>query len=249
MTTMHPDAAALARLVHGEGSPEERRVSEEHLATCASCRRHAATMREEDIALGALLSTLDEPLPPVAVEAVLQRVSRPAVSHPWRRLAAGVLVALGIGGAAWALPGSPIRAAVRRWLESRSLPPAAEQPSTAPVQGPAPAAAMSGVAVAPGASVTVELRGPPVGRVQLTLTEAAQLTVEAPVGVGEFASATGRVVVRWSDTTATVIIGVPRSAPHVEVRGRDQALWSKVGSAISSSASALGGHYELRLPP
>lgn len=113
-------------------------------------------------AVQALLRALDHPVPKVTAEAIAARARAPDRARPAWRWAAAVLLTLGVAGAAFALPGSPLR----RWASTlgavvtgRDRTDAGPGSASAP-QAPSPNRGWAGIAVPPRALAAHRLRSP-----------------------------------------------------------------------------------------
>src|SRR5262247_1513128 len=107
---MHLDDEVLARLIDHELPTAAAAAARAHLEQCGTCRaRHREAERDAGEVV-TQLRALDEPAPVVRATAVAARARR---AVPWslvRRWATGLALAAGLGGVAYALPGSPFRA-------------------------------------------------------------------------------------------------------------------------------------------
>ncbi|MGH7672815.1 MAG: zf-HC2 domain-containing protein, partial [Gemmatimonadales bacterium] len=100
---MHLDDEQVQRLLHRELAPPVETSVRAHLAQCASCRGRVAEAEREETEVYALLRHVDDPPPPVDARAVVARARARGLGR--LRWAAGVLLALGLAGAAYAAPG------------------------------------------------------------------------------------------------------------------------------------------------
>jgi len=230
---MHLDEEQVQRLLHGELAPDMGPVVREHLEKCAECRARAEESRREEEETHALLSRLDEAPPGLDARAVARRARvRPLQrERHWERWAAGILVAFGVSGVSYAIPGSPVpawvKAVVGRVGGRTGRSPAAAGRSTAPEPRPTPAPAppapsAAGIAVAPGRELVVTFTSAR-GQARVSLTGGAQVEVRAPAGAAGFTSHVDRLVI---DNVGSAIfdIEIPRSARRVEIRVGDRRL-------------------------
>src|SRR5918995_1770224 len=111
MHQMHLDEEQVQRALHRELRPDARSAVDDHLSTCPECRSKLLQAESEESWVLERLSTLDHVPPPVTVGSVMARARRSAA---WTRLAAGIILALGAAGVAYAAPGSPLPGALRR---------------------------------------------------------------------------------------------------------------------------------------
>jgi hypothetical protein len=198
-------------------------------------------MPTDDDRIDVLLRVLDHPVPDVTAEAIARRASRRGLPLRW---AAGVLLALGAAGAAFALPGSPLHRWVVGLAEDRSGGPGAPR-TPVPSQEDRGSA---GIAVDPGQTLLVVFEGPRTGDVRVTLDDREDLVVRALAGTASFTSENTRLVIGSRDSTGSFSIRIPRAAPRVEIRVRESRLFLKeherVVSAVTPDSS---GVYALRL--
>lgn len=127
---MHLSESRLLAHLDGELPPEESAELEEHLSSCAPCRRSLVTLQARTEAVARLLGSIDVEAPTERVREAVER----ARTTPMRRRGSGgsdsswwsrrsrlaqaalLLLVLGaVGGLSAALPGSPLRS----WLASR----------------------------------------------------------------------------------------------------------------------------------
>ena len=108
---MHLNEEQLQRLLHGELSAGARRNAGDHLAACNECRERLVLAQRDEGEILELLRQVDHPLPAVDAEALAARAR--GIGLVWGRWAAGILLVLGTVGAAYAVPGSPVRGWVR----------------------------------------------------------------------------------------------------------------------------------------
>ncbi len=250
---MHIDEEQIERLRHGELSRTAERSAREHLAECNDCRRRAAEAQQEEAEVHALLGEVDLPAPAVGAGAIAARAraqtqprGRARDSGRWR-WAAGFLVAAGVAGAAYALPGSPVRAWVKTVVERIG-----NRPEPTP---PAPAATpdrrVAGIAVSPGQSLLILFASPQaVGQARVSLGDGAEVVVRAPIGAAAFTSDLDRLVIDNPGSSATFEIEIPRAAPHVEIRVKGARIFLKQGPQVTARESAdESGSYSLPLAP
>jgi len=185
-----------------------------------------------------LLSVLDEPPPQVSVEALMLRAEsagrRPLSGASWRRRAAGILAAAAIAGAAYAIPGSPVRG----WIHdvvgkfggapdtSRRMPAAREET-------PAP----SGIAVSPGQRLIIDFGPARGGEARISLSAGSEVEVEAPAGAAGFSSSADRLLVVPRVSSVRLEVRIPRTAPWVEVRVNGARVFLVEGSRVTTQAT------------
>ena len=237
---MHLDEERAQRLLHGELAAAEEASVRAHLADCSDCRDAVVRLGEEENRIFARLKLLDRPgsSGPVSAEAVMARGA--ARSDEWRRWAAVVVVAIGIAGAAYAIPGSPWR----RWIDGiapRAAPPQAPQ-------APKAVAEFAGVAVAPGPRLAIVFtRAESRSRVVVRVVDGGEVVVRAPSGAATYTSDVGRVVVD-NGSAAEFEVAIPRSAARVEIRVGATILFVREGGRSRASGPLEGnGPFTLSL--
>ena len=236
MPVTHLDDERIERMAHAELEPSDDAGAHEHFASCAICQARVEAARREDEDVSVLLRTLDH-APPALEAATVAATARRAVgprvagqTGVWLRRAALVALTAGIAGAAWALPGSPVRALVDRMIGRNDAPAPAPQ-TTTPAGG--------GIAIAPGNALTILFtRADTSARLFISLIDGREVEVEA---LGAGAAFTddpdaGRLVVENAASTASFAIRIPRAAAHVEVRVADRAVFLKDGRRLVTSA-------------
>jgi len=243
---MHLDDERVQRLLDGELSPAAERSAREHLVACAECRARAAEAEREETELAGLLHLLDHPAPALSAEAIAVAARRRA--GPSVRWAAGLLLAAGLAGAAYATPGSPIPGWIARLAErteGRRSPP-----------GPAPAASqaedpgVAGIAVPPGERLllsfdSAQAEGEAAVRL---LDEATEVTVRAPAGAATYLAGADRLTIANGVTRASYAIDVPRGAPRVEIQVAGTRVFLKEGASITARAGTDSATGVYRLP-
>lgn len=235
---MHLDDERAQRLLHGELADDEV-STRAHLAECSACRSRFDELGREEDKIFATLRLLDHPATPISARAVMARAGTPAVE--WRRWAAAAVFAVGLVGAAYAIPGSPLR----RWIDAvkPQAPPERAAPR-APVSPPG----SSGVAVAPGTRLVIAFATADSGsRVIVRLVGDGEVVVRGPTGAATYTSDIGRVVVDNGPGLAEFEIDIPTAAPRVEIRVGTKVLFLKVGSRLEGPG-ALDGRGPFLVP-
>ncbi len=119
----HAEDAELVRLLDGEGGEEERERTLAHMAVCTSCTERLEMIRHRGARLSELLAgweadAIEVPEPPVPLSDIERARARgrspaPALLPVWMRVAAGIVLLLGVG-----LTVSPLRAwVIERWAQ------------------------------------------------------------------------------------------------------------------------------------
>jgi hypothetical protein len=157
----------------------------------------------------------------------------------WGRWAAALLIALGLAGGAYALPGSPLPAlvqAVVAWIGGGPEPSPPPPPSPPPE---APDPGIGGIAVAPGTSLTILFATfQTEGAARVRLSDGAEVVVRAPIGAAAFSSGSDRLVIDNAGSSATFEIQIPRAAPLVEILVGGSRLFLKEGSRVTVEGAA-----------
>jgi hypothetical protein len=231
--TMHLGEETIQRVLNGELEHSEESRAHLHLGECAECRARVEVASQEEKETHELLRSLDHPAPAVRAEAIAARAQqRPR--HGGMRRAAGILVVVGLAGAAYALPGSPLpqwAASALSWIrESIGVAPATA-PDAVPKDSGSP---MSGIAVSPGKNlVIVFVSSQSEGNARVSLSEESDIVVRGPSGSATFTSEPERIVVHNEGSTQSYEIAVPQNAPRVEIRVGDKAIFLKEGATMA----------------
>ena len=226
---MHLDEEQVWRALHSELAASVEPYIRDHVDGCADCRARLETARREEHDVYALLREVDHPVPSVHPGIMVAGAGAPRAGWRW---AAGILLALGFAGVAYAAPGSPVRtwvAAVLARMSTPGHPPLVASPS-APSNS-----AMAGIAVAPGrALVIVFTSRQPVGEAVVSLTDSSQVTVHAPIAAATFTSEPDRLVIHNQGSSANFEIAIPATAPRVEIRVGEESRFLKEGPRITT---------------
>jgi len=233
---MHLDEARLQRLQDGELSAAEERGAREHLDRCERCRALWSEIERERGEFSARLGELDVPAPAFTATGILER----GAQAPRRILqgqgrwawAAGVVVALGIVGLAYAVPGSPLRAwvtTIGHWKETHGARGAPPPPTSLPAAPPD--TEVAGVSVDPGQRLLISfLRPQSRARLRVEWSDGAEVEVRAPHGAATFTSSTELLEIDGRDSLGTFQIRIPRRAPRVEIQvGGERVYLEEVG--------------------
>jgi hypothetical protein len=199
--------------------------------------------RAEEHRIFGLFREVDHPLPEADPRAILAAGRSPRTR--WQRWAAGLLLVVAAGGAAYAAPGSPLPAALDRLLAT--LAPPQSRPGTyATAADTAPPGA--GIAVAPGERLTIRFVVEGDGAVAtLSLTDGDEAVIRAVEGAATFRSDVEHLSVRSSGPARFEIL-IPRSAPWVEVRAGDTPVFLKrAADVVAETQAGADGRYTLTL--
>src|SRR5262245_17586625 len=211
---------------------------------CVPCARRAEDALEDIREIAALLETLDGPSPRLDLAAIIAKADQtPRIQGRFTTLrrAAALLLVVGLAGAVYALPGSP----VRRWVHdvARTMTPkprpATEQPQEA------------GISILPEERLVVLFKLDAAqgnGLASLSLTDGTEVRVHAPPGAATYSCVPGRIEIEVRDLSSPFVVQVPRSAPWVEIRADETSLFLKESSRVTTSSPAgPGDHYILQL--
>jgi hypothetical protein len=243
---MHLDEEQLQRLLHGQLPSRAARSAREHLAECGDCRQRFVTAERADKEVLALLRQVDHAVPAIDPQALVARLrwTTPGLG----RWAAAILLFLGVAGAAYALPGSPLRHWVRSvvvWIGDGETPPGQPAAADAP-EGPG-----AGVAALPGQRFVIEFQSAEQGgQARVSFSDRQEVTVRAPAGAASFTSRAGRLIVANAGVGARYEIGIPRTAPRVEIRVAGATVFVKDAARVTASRSTtLADGYLVSLSP
>ncbi len=232
---MHADTEMIQRLLHGELTSAGAAAVRDHLAECADCRQQWEAMQADDALVFGLLRRLDGEPPVADLAAVVRRARRPV--WPVRRLAATLVLSAGLATAAYALPGSPLP----RWLGRIAVWIAGPAP-VPPEPAPLPVHGSSGIAVDPGAHLTIDfVTWQEAGLISVRLDDGPMLLATALGPGAAFETAPGRLTIQNRGARIGYEIALPRDAAWVELRvaGRQRLL--KLGPRIELPAPADSG--------
>lgn len=241
---VHLDEEQVQRLLHEELSPASEETVNAHLATCAACASLVARAREDEECAFSLLRHLDHDVPRVDAATVFSNARRRPPT--WMRWAAGILLAAGVTGAAYAAPGSPLPSLVERAAEvlgGRHAPPPVPPPGSEDDPG-------QGLAVTPGDRFTIRFSTQPAGGSAIvSLAEGDELIVRAHGGSANFSSELDRLTITDRDASTTFAIEIPRRAAWVEVLVGERRVFLKERSHVLADSSAGAEAYVIPLAP
>lgn len=222
---MHLDEERIERLAHDQLSGSERAAALEHIAACGDCRRLFDAARRESGEVAAMLGLLDSPAPAIDARSIAAKAQAVRRGGYWR-WAAGVALAVGIAGVAYAWPGSPFRDWLHRAFDGARVGARGLKPAP-PMAGLDESSA--GIAVIPGDDFLIRFTDS-VGFVRVMLVEGEEIAVRASVAATVFTSDENRILIDNRVTSSTFEIQIPRTAPRVEIRTADRRIFLKEGS-------------------
>jgi len=188
----------------------------------------------DDLELDTLLESLDEEPPEVSVDTLIARGrARAGAARGRLKWAAGIVLAFGLAGVAYAAPGSPLA----RWLE-RTGGRGDEREGTATEQQPDSA----GVALDVTRAAVIRFEGELGGYVHVVLTDDAEIVTRSASASTRFTSEPERLLIEHPSLD-TLQIRIPRNAPRVEIQVGAEPLLVKEGSDVftTGDADGLGG--------
>lgn len=235
---MHPDAADLWSMADGELPPATHKKLALHLAECDSCRQRLGETRVAAVAIARALGTLDHATPPIRAGDVIARARG---RRRQRALAAAAVLLFVATGASAAVPNSPLRRLVERWLAAppRALAPSTMRPSTMrPLAAPSPSAqgarAASGIAFTPGGAATIDfVEAPPEGELRIRLVDGADITITGSSAGTRFAL-TGQGVNVTPGGVGSFDLEIPRRMHGASVRVAGHVVFAKAGTEVTT---------------
>lgn len=238
---MHLNDEQIQRWLHDELDTPTRASLAQHLAECEACTRKIALADAEEKSIFDLLGHLDHPAPRVDAAAFARRRGAWVT---WGRRAAGIAVAAMLAGAAYAIPGSPLPALVKKvtqWATGSESSTPASSDSLATAATPV----TSGIAVPVGSRFSIDfIVEQTSGTVAVSLTEGPNVVVRVFGRSVTFTTDVDRLTIDNRSSTADYEIEIPRSAASVTVSiaGRQMAL--KDGDTFASQLplDARGRH-------
>jgi hypothetical protein len=239
---MHLDDETIQRLLDPAVPASVSTRAEAHLRSCAECRSKLAEAKRDEAWTFEQFRHLDHPAPQASVQTIVARSARKF--YGWQRLAAGIVLAIGVAGIAYAAPGSPLPGLFDRVIglvrpaRAPILPSSRIQPRQ-PDQ--------AGIAVDPGERLTIVLpsRQTPDTAV-VSLIDGNEVVVRALGGTTTFDWQETRLQIRHSGAAARFDIAIPRNAHWVELKAGERSLLVKRDSQVTADvAPDSGGRYRL----
>jgi anti-sigma factor RsiW len=248
MPTMHLDEETIQRLLNGELERFAESPAHLHLTQCEECRARLEAAAREEEETHALLRFADHSPPAVSVEAIANRARQLQEEERARNLrrtagmrrAAGILLVIGLAGAAYAFPGSPLPkwlSAAMGWIrESGSGPPVSAPQVTSREDG----GSMSGIAVPAGKNLVIVFTSPQEeGAVKVSITEENDVVVRGPSGSANFTSEEEQLVIHNESSAESFEIEIPKNAPRIEIRVGEKTIFLKEGNRLSPEATSI----------
>ncbi len=237
---MHLDDERLQRVLHDDLDPAARVAALEHLEVCEACRARLDDEAREEGRLFAALRAIDTPAP----MRVLALDGRSSWRRRWWARVAAAVAGVAIAGIAYAAPGSPLPALLRRV----TLSPRRTVPITNPPPAPTPQP-YAGIAVAPGPRLVIDVAaGADTATATVSLIDGGEVILRATGGRPLFQSDVDRVAIRNVEGVTALFIDIPRTALRVELRiGGARALLKEGPEVMTVGARDAAGRYVLPL--
>jgi len=242
---MHLSDEQIQRMLHGEFDASSMEALTQHTVECAACARALEDAAREEAVVFELLHEIDHPAP--AVDAAVIAGSRRTSIGVWGRRAAVVAVVAALGGAAYAIPGSPVRDIVKRMA---SL--VAERPTSSPVGAPpADQPVTSGISVPESEHFAIHFTSEQdSGDVAVSWTGGDAITVRARGGRASFTTDAGRLIIDNEGSTANYDIEVSRDVYSLEITCGSRTLLRREGENLQEqSAGNARGRLVFSLAP
>lgn len=245
---MHLDLEQIQRLVDDELSAPELRRTRAHLDVCAECRSRTAEAERDSAELERALRLLDHALPEVTVSDIA-RAGAGERRLRGIRWAATVALVAGLGGVAYAAPGSPLRSWMAGLVQQLDGEPRKPAPARPAPQGVG-TAEFAGIAVPAGERLVVSFaRTQARGVAVVTIVpRASEVTLRAPSGAATFVAGPDSLTVENRDSAADFAIEIPAGAPLVEIRVAGEPIFRKEGSRVTARGTPPGSSGPYRLP-
>jgi hypothetical protein len=249
MPTMHLDEETIQRLLNGELEQFAESPAHLHLTQCEECRSRLEAAAREEEETHALLRSVDHSPPAVSAEAIAARarqlqeeqVTRNLRRASGMRRTAGILLVIGLAGAAYAFPGSPLPkwiSAAMGWVRENV---GGSQPSSPPVTLQKDAGGgMSGIAVPAGKNLVIVFTSPQEkGALNVSFTEENDVVVRGPSGSADFTSEEEQLVIHNESSSGSFEVEIPRAAPRIEIRIGAETIFLKEGNRTETKVPSI----------
>jgi hypothetical protein len=244
---MHLNDEQIQRLMHGELDADSRAAVSRHVAECSDCARALADARREEAAIFDLLGAVDHDAP--VVDAATVAGSERGRGAVWGRRAAVIVFVAALGGAAYAIPGSPLPRLVRQ-LAAVMTGQRAESPAPGDVSTPA-SPVTSGIAVPAGDPLLISFSAAQdSGGAVVWLTDDSMARVRVIGGKATFTTDAGTLAIANAGSRADYEIELPRGVSRARIRVASWVRFEKDGDRVMTDARADSlGRYRLLLAP
>lgn len=234
----HPDRESLRRFIDGELTDDDRLATAAHIDKCTECSDTLANVQREDAWVGSLLSTLDSPQR-IAASRFAPRTRMPI----WLRRAAVLFFLLSVAGAAWALPGSPLR----RWLDDTAVD--ASNASTLDETANHAPAPHGGIEIPVDGAVQIAfMQRQSRGAIRVILSDSTGIVLTI---LGDDAGIDSRsehsVVIDNRASSADYAIRVPHGAADLVIRVADRIVFRKTADQVVTAVAPSDGIYTIAL--
>ncbi len=230
---MHLSDEQIQRLLHRELDARDKEVLSLHVAECNACARRIADAEREESEVFGLLRHLDHPAPRVDAGAFARGRGTLGV---WGRRVAVFVVIAALGGAAYAIPGSPLPSMMKKvaeWVGGDESPAPLDDDSTtaAPVT--------SGIAVPPAPRFSIDfVVEQDQGAITAWLTDGPDIVVRVLGGAATFTKDVDRLTIDNRGSTAAYEIEIPRATPFVELSIGATRIVLKDGDSFAPGVTA-----------
>lgn len=243
---MHASEEVLQRLVDGELSEKERTAWEMHLGSCPECRNEYHQLQQLSANVDSLLTSASGPSRRVRFSDIVQTAAIRRQGR-MRRNVAGILLAFGLAGAAYAMPGSPLPALFR---SVGDLFKGGGSPAPLESDSPSPSPSPSGISVHPGESFSIVFEPTEAGgEATLVWSAGAEVAVTTDPGAAQFSSAPGILTIRIRRADASVRIEIPTAARQLTVLSEERVLFqAEEGSVLIGPSPGPNGESHLSIP-
>ncbi|HSJ65843.1 MAG TPA: zf-HC2 domain-containing protein [Gemmatimonadaceae bacterium] len=240
---MHVDAERLFRYADGALAPDDAEHVRSHVAECDACRVHVERTMEEWREIEARLGAIDHAPPAVVVTDII--TPRGAARFPRLRVAAGIVLALAVAGAVYAVPA----VILPRWFpEPASVEDEGTRNRSEGLPTTAPDTPQAGIAVQPGEALRLDVATTgSSGSLEVRRTDGAEVRVRAPIGAATFATEERRLLVTVAREGTTIEIEIPRTASRIEIRV-DQRVVFRAADGSSDPAFDAEPDGTVRIP-
>ena len=220
---MHLNDEQIQRYLHGELSAREGTDVASEVAACELCAGRVAEAEREEREVFGLLETLDHKPPRRDINTVMSANHEEGrgARNIWVRRAAVLVLIAGLGGAAYAIPGSPLPGWIDKLTGSshQETEPVPQEPSGTQDSTTTLVPAVSGLAIPPTKRFSIVFAAPQdSGLVYLTPGDGLNIVIRAVGAPPRFTlSSADRLDVDNAGLNSSYEIEVPKAAHFVEL--------------------------------